>query len=283
MPIPVAPPISDAARSFLDAIDWSQPWLEPLHVLGQRLCIGSGRDWRQALNTVAQERHICNYLGLPVSFVAQTELPAATAYEAFIGSSGKVPTRDNLHDFLNALIWLSFPATKARLNALQAAELAKAGTLSGSSKPRGAARDAATIFDENAALLLVRENAEGQALIAAVRNHQWTDAFIARRHMFGADAEVWLFGHALLEKLVRPYKAITAHTLVVCAPESYFSLGDDAKRSWIDQQIANDLAQHGSLVGRLTPLPVLGVPGWCQDQNEDFYADSAVFRPKRVK
>ncbi|WP_211445172.1 DUF3025 domain-containing protein [Collimonas humicola] len=281
MPSPDTPPLPDPAASFLTAIDWSQPWLQPLQQLGRRLC--EAADWRQALNAVAQERNIRNYLGLPLRFVAQAELPAATAYEAFIGSSGKVPTRDNLHDFLNALIWLSFPAIKARLNALQAAELVKAGTLSGSSKPRGAARDAATIFDENAALLLVRDNLAGQALIAALRNHQWSDAFVAQRQLFGSDAEVWLFGHALLEKLVRPYKAITAHTLVVSAPESYFALGEDARRGWIDGHIAADLALRGSLVGRLTPLPVLGVPGWRQGQDADFYADAAVFRPKRAK
>lgn len=281
MPSSDTSPLSDPAASFLAAIDWSQPWLRPLQQLGRRL--SEAADWRQALNAVAQERNIRNYLGLPLNFVAQAELPAATAYEACIGGSGKVPTRDNLHDFLNALIWLSFPAIKARLNALQAAELAKAGTLSGSSKPRGAARDAATIFDENAALLLVRDNSAGQVLIAALRNHQWSDALVAHRQLFGADAEVWLFGHALLEKLVCPYKAITAHTLVVGAPEFYFALGEDAKRGWIDDHIAADLAQQGSLVGRLTPLPVLGVPGWCQGQDADFYADPTVFRPKRAR
>ncbi|SFA92447.1 Protein of unknown function [Collimonas sp. OK607] len=262
-------------------IDWSQPWLKPFRVLGQRLSVAD--DWRLALNTAAQERGIRNYQGLPISFVAQAELPAATAYEAFIGNSGKVPTRDNLHDFLNALIWLSFPAIKARLNALQSAELAKAGTLSGSSKPRGAARDAATIFDENAALLLVPDNVAGQALIAALRQHQWQQVFVERGHMFAGEVEVWLFGHALLEKLVQPYKAITAHTLVLSVPESYFALADDAKRDWIDQSIATDLAQQDALIGRLTPLPVLGVPGWSGGQDQAFYADTAVFRPKRNK
>ncbi|SDX95748.1 Protein of unknown function [Collimonas sp. OK242] len=266
-------------------IDWSQPWLKPFRVLGQRFSTAAAAsdNWRLALNTIAQERGIRNYLGLPISFVAQAELPAATAYEAFIGNSGKVPTRDNLHDFLNALIWLSFPAIKARLNALQAAELAKAGTLSGSSKPRGAARDAATIFDENAALLLVPDNAAGQALIAALRQHQWQQVFVEQGHMFARDAEVWLFGHALLEKLVQPYKAITAHTLVLSVPESYFALADDAKRDWIDQSIAADLVQQDALIGRLTPLPVLGVPGWSGGQDQAFYADTAVFRPKRSK
>jgi hypothetical protein len=29
------------------------------------------------------------------------------------------------------------------------------------------------------------------------------------------------------------------------------------------------------------PLPVLGVPGWHARQDEEFYADVKVFRPKR--
>lgn len=271
-------PIAPFAAT-LAAIDWQQPWLHPFRTLGQQLTASD--DCRSALNALAQERNIRNCQGLPLRFVEQAELPAATAYEAFIGSSGKVPTRDNLHDFLNALIWLSFPLIKAQLNALQAAELAKAGTLSGSSKPRGAARDAVTIFDENAALLLVRDNSAGQALIAALRSHQWQQAFLAQRDMFAGDAEVWLFGHALLEKLVRPYKAITAHTLVVSAPDTFFALQEDARRAWIDQRIAAELSLQGAPVGRLTPLPVLGVPGWAAAQDHDFYADTAVFRPKR--
>jgi len=30
-----------------------------------------------------------------------------------------------------------------------------------------------------------------------------------------------------------------------------------------------------------TPLPILGVPGWWEQQDEGFYADTGVFRPKR--
>jgi len=132
-------------------------------------------------------------------------------------------------------------------------------------------------------LLLVPDNAAGHALIAALRQHQWQQVFIEQGHMFATDAEVWLFGHALLEKLVRPYKAITAHTLVISVPESYFGLGDEARRAWIDQHVAADLTQQDALIGRLTPLPVLGVPGWSRDQDQDFYADAAVFRPKRSR
>jgi hypothetical protein len=132
-------------------------------------------------------------------------------------------------------------------------------------------------------LLLVPDNAAGQALIAALRQHQWQQVFVEQGSMFAGEVEVWLFGHALLEKLVQPYKAITAHTLVLSVPESYFALADDAKRDWIDQSIAADLVQQDALIGRLTPLPVLGVPGWSGGQDQAFYADTAVFRPKRSK
>lgn len=105
--------------------------------------------------------------------------------------------------------------------------------------------------------------------------------FLQQRDRFDVDVEVWLFGHALLEKLVRPYKAITAHTLVVSAPERVFTLEDDPRRTWIDRHVAAELALQGAPVGRLTLLPVLGVPGWSHLQDREFYADTAVFRPKR--
>ncbi|MGS0741258.1 DUF3025 domain-containing protein [Glaciimonas sp. GG7] len=265
-----------SSTHFLYAINWQQPWLSPFRELGAQF--SATQDWRAVLNTAATERDIRNHLGLPIAFVAQTALPAGTAYEAFISDTGCVPTRDNLHDFLNALIWLSFPAGKARLNALQAAELAK---VSGSGKPRGAARDAATIFDENAALLLLRDTTAGASLIAALREHRWREAFIVQRSAFGTDAEVWLFGHALVEKLVRPYKAITAHTLIVLTPDDFFAQDVAAKMRWIDRYIAGHLMQQGITIGQLTPLPVLGVPGWSGNQDEAFYADATVFRPKK--
>ena len=44
------------------------------------------------------------------------------------GGIGRVETRpDNLHDFFNALIWLAFPRSKARINAMHAAEIPREG------------------------------------------------------------------------------------------------------------------------------------------------------------
>ncbi|MFA9218019.1 MAG: DUF3025 domain-containing protein [Sphingomonadaceae bacterium] len=267
---------------MLEVIDWSRGWYHSvLSAAGtlDRDAAGVLQDrFIDAFNTGATALALRNHLGLPLSFVPQAALPEGTAYEAFISATGGVPTRDNLHDFFNGLVWLSFPRIKVQLNALQAAQIALAGV----GKSRGPARDAATIFDENSALLVVRDNADGQALAEALRNHQWRDAFVERRASFERDAQVWLFGHALMEKLVAPYKAITAHTRVVFADDAYFTLSHNARRAWLDAAVAQQLAEQGLSNAGFTPLPVLGVPGWWPQQDDSFYDDVTVFRPKRV-
>src|SRR4051812_24725038 len=174
-------------------------------------------DWRNALNAAVAALDVRNHRGLPVHFVPQSDLPGGTAYEAFISATGNVPTRDNLHDFFNALVWLTFPKIKAQLNALQSAEIARLADaksdLTSARAGRGKLRDTATIFDENAALLIARD----RSLVDALRAHRWREVFITRRAEFQRDCEVWLFGHALIEKLMSPYKAITAHAWVVSA------------------------------------------------------------------
>lgn len=260
------------------AIDWSRPWYDAVRAAAllvmPGLANGSG-DVAGALN--AHAATLTNQRGMALSFVAQAALPAGTAYEEFIDASGCVPTRENLHDLFNGLVWLSFPRIKQQLNALQAAQIAQAGV----GKSRGAARDGATIFDENAALLVLRECDAGHALHAALLRHDWRAAFVLQRDSFALDADLFLFGHALMEKLVTPYKAITAHTRVMFAEDQFFTLARVQRRAWLDGRMADDLAANGVATGDFTPLPVLGVPHWWAGQDDDFYADATVFRPKR--
>lgn len=262
---------------FFSDIAWSQAWYASVLPLASRV-IAAG-EWRDRINAEAAALRLLNHRQQAIRFVAQYELPEGVAYESFISETGSVPTRENLHDFFNALVWLSFPRIKARLNALQAAQIASLGI----GKSRGAARDAATIFDENAALLVVQDSEQGMRLVDALRNHQWQQAFIEQRALFGTQCEVCLFGHALMEKLAQPYKAITAHAWVVRVGADYFALGPDARRARLDQQVAQQLAAHALTTADYTPLPVLGVPGWWPQQDEDFYADTQVFRCKRPR
>lgn len=258
--------------AFFSQIEWSRPWLAPFCDIATPIV--QAPDWQLALNAAAEERGLRNHNNLPISFVPQSALPLRVAYESFISETGQVPTRENLHDFFNALIWLSFPATKARLNDLQSAAIA-AASRSDSSR-RGRLRDAITILDENAALLIVSDT----SLADALRQHQWQHVFLDRREEFGRIAEVRLFGHALMEKLVNPYKAITAHAWTMVVGEDYFTMPPYSRQNLLDQELAFHL--HNDFSTRmLSPLPVLGVPGWWPQQDVSFYQDAAVFRPPR--
>jgi len=258
-------------------IDWERPWYDAVRPVHDSLA-PSDAGFIGPFNANAARLGLRNQRGLPVRFVPQDDLPAGVAYEAFIGDTGGVPTRDNLHDFFNGLVWQTFPRIKRALNALQAAQIQAAGV----GKSRGPARDAATLFDENAALLIVRDNAEGRRLVDGLRAHRWHEILYAGRDAFVRDAQVWLFGHALMEKLVAPRKAITAHTRVLFAQDDWFGLPWEARRDWIDGTLAAALGQDGISTADFTPLQVLGVPGWWPGQDEAFYLDETVFRPKRL-
>ena len=243
------------------ALDWRSPWLAPLREL--RPCIGRA-DWREALSAEARQRGVTTTAGRPIRFVAADDAGTA-AYEAHIAATGCVPTRDNAHDLFNALIWLTCPLTKAALNARQAQEIARDGVRG----RRGAVRDAATLIDESGLLLA----ADGETCAALMRR-DWPWLFAEQRARWRGDWLPLAFGHALIEKLLTPYKGLTA--VVVCLPLAGATLAqiDEAAARWIrETPLAPPLLAH---------LPVLGIPGWWP-ANEDpsFYADAAVFRERR--
>ncbi len=211
------------------ALDWRQPWLAPLAEAGSQPA--------------------------PVRFVAADALPDGEAYEAFIARTGCVPTRDNLHDHFNRLIWHRHPRIKQRLNELQATEIAARGIAA----TRGALRDALTLFDENGALWPDAPPRLAQALAA----RDWHALFVTQRALWhGHGFEV--FGHALVEQLATaPRKGLTAHVLL--ADPLVLTPAQWAAKPFL-------------------PLPVLGIPGWWP-ANEDpaFYGDPQVFRPAVLK
>jgi Protein of unknown function (DUF3025) len=244
---------------MLEAINWDRPWLSPYTGLVK---VEEGDDCDSVTD-------LLNSAGTsPLRFVPQSALPASKAYEQFIFETGSVPTRDNLHDFFNGLCWLRFPRTKKKLNQLQAAEI----TTSGVQQLRGPVRDALTVFDENAAFLIAP-----QLLWDALANKDWHRLFITLRPLW-QQAQLVLFGHALLEKLVCPRKAVTAH--VYRAQPAIGLIANSLEE--LDAWIAADLSA-AKLAGKpFAPLPVLGVPGWwLENQNFSFYDDSLVFRPRR--
>lgn len=253
-------------------IDWRQPWLFPLRETGKVLA--ASERWIAVANGLAAERELCNLGGQPIAFVPQQDLPPDTGYEAHIAATGQVPTRDNLHDFFNALIWLHFPQTKRQLNGLHARSLmqpAMPGT-------RGSQRDAATLFDENAALFISSD----AATLEALRRRDWKRVLLKPSVEFAACTEVLLFGHALLEKLVAPYKSITAHVWTCHVDGGWHDLPLPQRLAGLDLRIAQAI-QVGFSSADFCHLPVLGVPGWWSGQDDSFYDDAEVFRPVRAK
>ena len=246
-------------------IDWNAPWLASVRHWGQvaDAMVQSGSSVAGALQYTAQAKGV-----LPGwQFVAQDQLPAGQAYEEFIFQQRCIPTRDNLHDFFNGLIWLHWPVLKQHLNALQAASIAQQGV----NHSRGPLRDAITVVDENGALLLAP-----QALCDALTQRRWQDLCVHQRELW-AQAQLLPIGHALLEKLVTPRKAICAHVICVASDSADFE-GWDA---WLAQR--DELKSCNLAKKPYVPLPVLGVPSWCKEnQNFSFYDDSLVFRAPRT-
>ena len=244
----------------LAQINWQAPWLAPVAALGQQVAARCAAGWPlpDALKACAPAG------GAPVRFVPQNELPAGEAYESYIFYSKQCPTREGLHDFFNGLMWHRFPRTKARLNQLQAAQIRADGI----GQVRGPLRDALTLFDENMAFLQAP-----LPLWDALRAKRWPAVFGELRPLW-AQSQLLLFGHALLEKLVLPRKAITAHVLLV-------QPGTPAITD-LDAWVAAALSATQLAAKPFANLPVLGVPGWWP-VNEDpaFYQDPAVFRPRQ--
>nr|WP_231747114.1 DUF3025 domain-containing protein [Burkholderia sp. BDU5] len=270
-------PDSVPTCSVFERIDWSAPWLAPFAARGRRWTQAAQRGeaaWLRMLNDDAQAERIATGRCLPLRFIEQAALPAGVAYETHIAETGAVPTRHNLHDLFNALVWFAYPRIKATLNAHQAAAIDATGV----GPVRGAVRDALTLFDENAALFAT----SNPALAAALRGFDWPTLMCASRAAWGAGCEARIVGHALLEKLVDPYKGCTAHAWIVDAPAAYFEWADAKRCAWLDERVAAALAGAEPTSRAFAPLPVLGIPGWWPaNESPSFYDDPQVFRSGR--
>jgi hypothetical protein len=297
----LSPNTEGFAGAVLAEIDWSQPWFAPWRELGEptahlalkqqsvaealnalqtKLQLGTGvahaaakREASAGSGDIASAASVnTTRAGLvlgdanDVKFVPQSALPEGQAYEDFIFKTAQVPTRDGLHDFFNGLCWQRFPLAKRRLNQLQAAEIEAQGVRD----TRGPVRDALTLFDENVVLMHAPDE-----VWAALQARDWLRLFVDLRAQW-QQVHLVLFGHALLEKLVMPYKSITAHVYRV---DSEVNPHDEA---WLDAWLVQDLQSAKLATKPYEPLPVLGVPGWWSANAERaYYEDANVFRPKR--
>lgn len=197
-------------------------------------------------------------------------------YEMHIGSSGEIPTRgDNWHDWFNALCWLSWPRSKLAMNARQVQAINQGEV------QRGPRRDAGTLLDESGVIVPYCDASLAQAL----QDMNWQALFVQQREAWGSRIGAHVIGHALLEQGWAMYSGWCGKALLLPVEATFFQLDHAAQIDVLDSTLAARLAddEHFAASPRaLLPLPLLGIPGWC-DANRDtaFYDNTAYFRPTR--
>jgi len=207
------------------------------------------------LNSLSEEADLRSESGKPIRFVPPSH--SDPYYEIQLYETGQVQTRpENKHDLFNALAWLAFPKTKARINAMHAAEIPREGG------KRGRLRDMLTIFDEGGAIVGC-----GSDVAALVREAKWRELFTTRHR----DFRIHVVGHAVLEQALAPHAGITCKVIFADPSQD------------LDAHAAAWLATQGKSPRDLPPLPVFGYPGWLpQSGRPGFYADERYFRPHRA-
>lgn len=225
--------------------------------------------------------------GLPLCFVEQEcgKLPFEAQYEPRCYLKGEVPTRaHNWHDLLNALVWLTFPSTKATINARHYHALTDAmpnkSMTAVSRSERGAVRDVNTLFDESG-VIVVSADVE---LAALLRDFKWQELFWQRREQVQAGMGFYLFGHGLYEKALHPYIGMTGQGLILAVEQAFFAWPLPQQLAHVDGLLADFLAepQHCLSTRELSPVPLLGVPGWASENDcAEFYANTDYFRSGR--
>lgn len=215
------------------------------------------------------------------SFVENDALSAdGRYYEEYIYATGNIPTRsENWHDFFGALIWCLFPRTKALLNQLHMQQIAVYGL-----KQRSVLRNKLTLFDECGVIICLEPEAAQQAEL--LRQHQWQQSFVRRRHQWWQHIRPVIFGHAIYEMATAPYIGLTAKALFVEVPSGFCNWSLTAAYSFLDGKLHEQIANQSALLNnqQLTPLPLLGVPGWYKDnENTGFYHNTDYFRPRRQR
>ena len=243
-------------------MNFAHPVFAPYQHEIAALALGNGLPQLSTLNALASSRGLVNAQGLPLRFTAPAKPLAARDYEQLILRSGCVLTRiDTWHDVMNALVWLRFPRFKAALNAAHGEAIAVE-----TSALRGRRRDALTMLDESGVWVM----SEHTLLHDLLRQRAWQTLFWTHRAMVSTQMQFVVVGHALLEKMLQPYAAITGKCLVLGTEADLNSIECDASAALSTIQLPD----------QLMPLPLMGIPGW-DPHNADinYYANTAVFRP----
>jgi hypothetical protein len=191
----------------------------------------------------------------------------AGGYEQHVARLSAVPTRPGAwHDFFNMLVWAHFPKLRWALNALHVDRDL------GPVDPRNArapAQNLAATFDESGLLVL----STSQSILDELRALRFRCAFWERRQELLATTRFWVVGHGVLESLLAPPPGLSVRALLLHAPSISVPNGSDALRGELDARAAALIHTWRTVRTVLDPLPVLCIPGYCDNDFQSFYDD----------
>lgn len=264
---------------------WNTDWLKrspmfaPLEPVAERLPAIGWPD-PETLSALAEDsgRRVVNARGQQLRFVPHPGKPRdfESGFEQRAWLAGEVQMRPHdWHDLFNALVWISYPTTKAAINARHFELLT--GEVRGNRPPQ---RDALTLFDEDGVVVFSSE----PDLLDLVRGFRWKTLFWERREQVRSSMRFFIFGHALYQKALAPFVGLTGKAVLLGVPADVLELPLQGQLEEADRRLGAHVWDRTHLCrGReLAPLPVLGVPGWWPaNEEEGFYDNSAYFRPGR--
>lgn len=219
--------------------------------------------------------------GLPLQIVRQGRKPNSfeEKYEARIFLKGELQVRkDHWHDTFNVLVWLAFPQAKAALNARHYTALRE--QVAAGAPNRRPVQDALTLFDEGGVIVTSSDD----ELLGLLREWRWKELFWGKRERLPARMRFHLFGHALYEKALRPFTGITGRGILLKAEPDLLAAPPAAQLAALDSSVAQHISDPRHLIAtsELAVVPILGVPGWCADnEREEYYDNTDYFRPGR--
>ena len=271
---------------------WTTDWLNQSDIFAPLRAVGRGLPeigWpnTEILNELADHAgRVVNAQGLRVRFVRQQKsniFEEGFEQRAFL--KGEVQVRPlDWHDLFNALVWITFPTSKAVINArhYESLSVSQRPTSDVQARRRGPVRDALTLFDEDG-VVVASSDAD---LLELLREFRWKELFWNRRDLVRLRMRFMVFGHALYQKSLAPFIGMTGKAVLLHVPADFNEQTLDWQIAKIDRLLAAHLwdrahMRHGR---ELWPLPVLGVPGWWPgNERESFYRNTRYFRSGRSR
>lgn len=196
-------------------------------------------------------------------------------YEEHVAKARSVPTRpQSWHDFFNMAVWAHFPRLRWALNAIHVdTQLGPVDPRNG----RAPAQNVAAQLDESGVIVASSEPDLLQALV----DLRFKSVFWERRSELCATTQFWVIGHGMLESLLSPHPRLSGKAILLPLPRAPRMYAAEELRQSVDASVAESISAWRSSVPVLAPLPLLGIPGYADNDASSFYDDESYFRFQR--